>query len=1475
MFPSCQARLLGVHSGEVDDNLDEHADDEEIEREEDNSDDESLDEACASPLLGTSEDKHGLAQVVRRFQHDDLASIDDEVVAAVRMQVHVVSNFSRILHIIGTCGLWLCFQPREDQGSLLLTKKGRVIAYGKGQAALPGLVFSYLVKVILLALSLLCATGLLWYWLVNLGIHVHLRLVAFLITLIVLVIFVCYAWAQRPRRDCGSSFRQHFEIGELCVSTYVRADQGRPLLLGCPRRRVGHLRLCFTKRYPSESELNARLPFGSPDMAGVSPTTIVPPAMAGERAHVEEDEVKNAGGEASRILVKIAALLALLSAMGAAYDYLSLVDKSRVQDGVCMTKKADCSLRVDNSLASGKVTRPDGTLPPADYKAAHCNEYGDYCDYTLKPPDYCVDREDHAEGGTRVRVDCQHLEGLFHSMQRRSVVNYDGTVKDYYVNTEERIVWSIPTNHPWSMTAQKVRILVEKGMHVTSIGPAGSLDNQLLSSGEAIWAESLLSRCETVYHGSVEITYVEQPKMSPMFPEDCEDLQQACMAYGLGPETSAYWPPYRFIDHTYTPTICLHYPIKLPWGQKKWYVLEQSRSNGLTCAASPVERLQFAEEQLSVSERIQKCQRACEHENWCTHVYYAGHMMRAFEIRQDTKGERASTIAKLEGATLDVNESSFQCLLYETCNADAQNRSELQSVICGEPCEEDSCADVIRAFKLQQVDSVEACHSACVSATQALAQCNAYAFDVDDNRSCTIYGPLQLEKPSVEWLKTTANLAGEVGRLGGTKCFSRQGISNKRERSGSPGLLLRYTDVTRCGGCVEKTLFEFFTTPSSACMFVGHVLTLVGLLIVANSARKMARVGQASFSGTPVIHMCIVQDPANQDNFDVRERAYVTFLARCSQVGKQLRDLDSRINEEVMRGRSPQARRNDGSTIECDCWDADAAEHRSEDVQVLPVDKRRYEIYNLSNLTRTKCYVDKKLLGLSPDEKVCCAWSDTHKLGIYVPLATASWYFITLFLISFFVPDEVEELLPSLWINIVFWVLIPAIGAMHYYIKAWHQTQTVCVITTHGRLVQLVRTLPATFFPATMCPAWYGGTSIRLDSYQIGGIASAQLDMPKEPLFVDRLRSGFTRSWRRGVVTIRGHFGLLQVHRLEGEAMEVYRGLNALALGAENQVDGLRPVGVGGACVHGVCPTHDLMTLGEAHVFERKMEAFGFFGDPFNYTTLLSLTDRRIIVTRARQPKRPSLLGFLIGPWTCGSKCAFLQEYLGRHAYVTVSSVWYGGLASYATSRVRAPPFWPGCMRPVMSVSLLFLEHWNMSYPSGLRVTQRPYGIERKVHINNEGEVLLSSGPSSEQQPTLLIVKSSLPSAPRGHRVVSVSAASGQPLDIDDDRWSAPGGVALEAGSCFMLEAGDAEWDTYADEPWLFQVRSILDHVLGRSEAAAWAWEELEEPETIASKPKGAWQRAAARVVGSHMLGHHEDRSSSDGSEGDTSTDSQ
>jgi len=290
-------------------------------------------------------------------------------------------------------------------------------------------------------------------------------------------------------------------------------------------------------------------------------------------------------------------------------------------------------------------------------------------------------------------------------------------------------------------------------------------------------------------------------------------------------------------------------------------------------------------------------------------------------------------------------------------------------------------------------------------------------------------------------------------------------------------------------------------------------------------------------------------------------------------------------------------------------------------------------------------------------------------------------------------------------------------------------------------------------------------------------------------------------------------------------------------------------VGAGCGELGGLCPARDLFRGDERHVWERKLEAYGFFGDPFNYASLLTITDTRVLVTRVRTPKDLSLRALCLGPLSCGRRCRTLQEHMGTSPFLTVSAVWRHGLESYATTRTRAPPFWPGFLAPVNSLSVAFLGSFMLSYPAGLHVTKRPYGIPDRVLVTED--VALES-----RDGVLRISRSNQPGAPRGHVVVRAEGRDGRRLDLEDPRWAAKGGAVVEKRTQLTLEAADPEWRGYADEPWLWQMRSILDHILGRSIAPADTWDDLGD-EDLLPPPPSRCSRLLTWVFGGDMLGHH------------------
>eukprot|EP00434_Breviolum_minutum_P012448 symbB.v1.2.010967.t1/scaffold727.1/size198231/12 len=308
------------------------------------------------------------------------------------MQVKGVAPFRRMLNIVSTLGLWLLFQPREDSASLLLTKQGRFICWGRGQEAQPGAVRAYLGQIVCFLLILFVVLLGAWSYILHMEASVFVRGACFAFSLVLVLLLVSYAWAQRPRRDCGTTFRQHFEVQELCVGTYVRVDEGRRLSQLCARRRLGHLQLCFSRRYPKAALLSERLPPGAPGCKNVEPLGDLPSALAGDSHEVHKETIEQEGGFNSSFLTRIAAILAVLSLIGATYDYTSFLDKVRIDGQLCLFKVHGCNWRVENSRMLGRVKRAEGANPPADYAEGGCNANGDYCNYFLRPTTHCSEK---------------------------------------------------------------------------------------------------------------------------------------------------------------------------------------------------------------------------------------------------------------------------------------------------------------------------------------------------------------------------------------------------------------------------------------------------------------------------------------------------------------------------------------------------------------------------------------------------------------------------------------------------------------------------------------------------------------------------------------------------------------------------------------------------------------------------------------------------------------------------------------------------------------------------------------------------------------------------------------------------------------------------------------------------------------------------------------------------------------------------
>ncbi|CAK9080676.1 unnamed protein product [Durusdinium trenchii] len=1180
----------------------------------DSEDDEEL-QACPdeAALLGSRADKKALVQVLRRFSKDNLADESDKVVAAIRMQVKGVPPFRRLLNIVSTLGLWLLFQPREDSASLLLTKQGRFICWGRGQEAQPGAVRAYLGQVVCFLLILFVLMLGAWSFILRMQASFFVRGACLVFSILLLILLVSYCWAQRPRRDCGTTFRQHFDVQELCVGTYVRVDEGRRLSQLCARRRLGHLQLCFG-RYPKEELLAERLPPGAPGCAHVRPLLEPPPALAGDSHEVQKEAIEQEGGLNSSFLTRIAAILAVLSLVGAAYDYTSFLDKVRIDGQLCLFKVHGCNWRVENSRLLGKVKRAEGANPPASYAEGGCTADGDYCDYFLRPTTHCSEKGEAFTNDVtaiHVRLECKVLPDLAEATKRVTYVNpYEGTgqVHTMFLIQHDLTVWSMPfdeTSTNWN------KVLLTQGMRIVQIGPEDSRENQNLQRGVALHPVELLERCIGEYRGHVDVALVETQDLVPMFKEDCQELQEACKAEGLGPETNGYWPPHRIFDHSYEKTICVYRSLKLPlWLGKVWNVLEQGE-RGLTCRGEPKKRIHFDHVNDSiVTERVETCKNACAREPWCTHVFYKGEVPEAFRTDFDFLPDEVKEKLRVHNSS---RSSIYECLLYETCpvaNLSNSQEDHFVPVRCGEDCGEDNqrCMMVRQGYLRAHADRFlggrDGCQRTCSEAAQDVAQCNAFVYSPANHGTCTVYGPEPFLRPFEGWKtldvlgvpnrparrgnRPPASLPSSAGRLRAVSpCYARStdpfhlGLIRDRQHAGGPGILLRLTDQTTCGGCLERTLFEWLREPSAFCMVLSHLITLFGACYVARRAHASVQLGKAAFSGKPMVHMSIIQDPANNDNFQVREAAYRQFLSMCCEVAERTRN-----GEETEHQRAP----------EVDCWEKNGS-------KVAPIEAGNYESYDLSNKRRTKCYIDKELLGIQEGEKVRSAWSDTPRHGIYKMFFGLLFYYLILFLISWVAPENFKTFWTAVGFRPLFLIVIPCAVVLHHYIELRREVQSLCVLTSWGRLLHLTRRPNPQVFPAILCPAWYGGTSIQLDSFKIGRISWAQLDMPAKPLLEDRLRSGFSEAWRRGSVTLRGFRGLLQVSREHGEALEMYTAFTSLSE-SRPPIAKLGAVGSGGHSIAGLCPRDEVLISSERHVWEHRFDAFGFFGDPFNYSRM-------------------------------------------------------------------------------------------------------------------------------------------------------------------------------------------------------------------------------------------------------------------------------
>eukprot|EP00913_Durusdinium_trenchii_P035451 g33177.t1 len=394
------------------------------------------------------------------------------------------------------------------------------------------------------------------------------------------------------------------------------------------------------------------------------------------------------------------------------------------------------------------------------------------------------------------------------------------------------------------------------------------------------------------------------------------------------------------------------------------------------------------------------------------------------------------------------------------------------------------------------------------------------------------------------------------------------------------------------------------------------------------------------------------------------------------------------------------------------------------------------------------------------------------------------------------------------------------------------------------------KTLTRGGMPMRICPHFYGGTDVRLDSFMVGKAIYVQLDMPLKPLWADFLRSGCNH-------------GLLQIRRINGEATVPFKAMAQLI--SSTKTKGLKVACLGTAEIFGISMTpggpgtkRDLLLPDEELIWEWKLHETGHFTDPFDYTSLLAISDSRLHIARARCPKPLSLRGLFLGPRTFGFPP--YDPPPGREDLNDRG----GRPPTEATTRSRAPPFWPGLGPPIDGFGFVFMPKFSQMYLAALSVTQKPYGLSRHATVaeprtclvaDPRGYLRVSLGyPPMAGGPTLPTPR--LHTIPKGARIVAVVDPEGEEIDLDDSCWASES--ELELGSKVLLEAVDHQWNTMSDEPWVPQLRSIMDIILGK-EVMSGAndkviWDVLEEPER---EEPSCLARLGATVFGHEMMGLH------------------
>ncbi|CAK0809575.1 unnamed protein product, partial [Prorocentrum cordatum] len=493
------------------------------------------------------------------------------------------------------CRAVLIGQPPEGQGVMMLTRKGRVINAGMNSLSEARKVTAYLCK-ILCNLALIGAVLFMAFMVGSRHVHVQAKLVVIPALLLTAVLIGMCLYGSRPRKDCGSDFRQQFNVADLCVASYSRVDTW-----GCCRRvRRGHLRLCFGKFYPDNLALQEGLPQGTPNVGCLVPVATMGPSKAGETSTSRQQKQEQrqtaqrtaTGRSQDGLSPMTTCVLAFLGLFGGIYEVVA-VGKSTQEynDSVCLAKVKGCDWEVPNVMQMSRV--PGEANPPRDFhdpeRSSGCNAEGEYCKTYWRPITYCsLDPSINPGIEVQVKLTCKELDKILNVIHRESE-KHDGHKKAgvVYKILQE---FSIQTMAVSGMPRGGLVSLVP-GLKLIRIGSQTTGESQQLNHSGGVDFERLRSRCEQeegAYQGAVRFVFHKDPDTVPLQDSDCDQLQQACEAEEFGPQFNGWWPPSRLFMPDKRRTVCFFKPdwVTLLGGNIYWHEMD-AFEEGLTCHGVP------------------------------------------------------------------------------------------------------------------------------------------------------------------------------------------------------------------------------------------------------------------------------------------------------------------------------------------------------------------------------------------------------------------------------------------------------------------------------------------------------------------------------------------------------------------------------------------------------------------------------------------------------------------------------------------------------------------------------------------------------------------------------------------------------------------------------------------------------------------------------------------------------------------------